>query len=341
MNVRCCSLVVWLVCGTGTQAQWANLPNSDIYLFEITTNEKGKLLFQNPVRVTKNPMYDNQPWWLPDGSGFLYASVQGELDTTKSDIYKYDLAKNRHMAVLNTARTAEFSPMMMPDKTTLSVVRILEDNTSQVLARCIDKTDECVAIFPQVRNVAYYTWLDANRAVLHLLGDPSLLVVANVLTGRMDTVAVDVGRCLQRTPGKQPMVAFVDKSSKPYRIKLLDGKSGKVSEVVRMAGDGNEDFCFMPDGSLLMGVGTFLLRYPYQEVNPAVAASRPTTVKQPNPKQDQSKTEKKSERKSQGWEPWEKVADLSHLPIGRFDRLAVDPTGSKLAVVVYPKSGTY
>src|SRR5205809_8007287 len=106
-------------------AQNEPLPATDIYLLEISTDKKGKLKFENPDRITKNENYDNEPWWYPDGSAILYAAVSDSSagDTSKADIYKYDVNSKKTRVVINTPQTAEYSPALMPNKTGISVVR--------------------------------------------------------------------------------------------------------------------------------------------------------------------------------------------------------------------------
>ncbi|MFI5135063.1 MAG: TolB family protein, partial [Chitinophagales bacterium] len=70
------------------------LPNTDIYLLDISTDQKGKMHFENPSLVVKNDKYDNQPWWSTDGTYLLYCSVR---DTSKADVYKYTLSTSKNM----------------------------------------------------------------------------------------------------------------------------------------------------------------------------------------------------------------------------------------------------
>lgn len=316
-----------LMLGFAASSQPDDMPDTDIYLLDIATNAKGKLVFENPRKITKNAGYDNQPWWYPDGSALLYASVAADSDTPRADINKYLLSSGRTLTVINTPRTAEFSPMLMADKTHISVVRILEDNQTQVLARCADHNDECITLFPKITNVAYYVWLDNNRVAMALLDEEMPLVIGNLANGRVDTIATHVGRCLQRVPGRNPVLAFVDKSKRPWTIRLYDGRSGKISALVPVAGNDDEDFAFMPDGSVLMGSGPFLYRHV-----PA-ALQQPTRTTAAAGKSDEKKPE---DKKSSGL--WEKVADFSQTPVRQFYRIAVSAAGDKLAVVTYTGS---
>ncbi len=340
-------LLVAVTCYAAFAQEEMTLPETDIYLLDISTDKKGYLVFENPALITKNEGYDNEPWWYPDGSAFLYAAVRDTTsrnDTLRSDIYKYTLSDQKITAIIRTPKTAEFSPMVPPNKVGISVVRVLEDDTTQMLERCMDKLDECEPLFPKIKKVGYYMWIDANRALLYIVGDPAILVVANSSTGKVDTVAEDVGRCLQKLPGKNLQIAFVDKGSNPWTIKLYDGKSGKVSGVVPTLED-QEDFCFMPDGSLLMGSGSKLYHYvpPVALATTARSQSSHSTTttgkgaansKNASNAQPEKPQDKKPKKKNDTG-PWEEVADFDGTPVYQFYRLAVSPKGNKLALVTY------
>lgn len=316
------------------------LPITDIYLLDISLDKKGKLQFQNPALITKNENYDDQPWWYPDGSGILYASVHDSSarDSSKADIYKYDMRSQKTSVVINTPRTAEYSPMIPPNKIGISVVQVLEDDTTQFLCRCDNATDECTSLLPKQKKVAYYVWIDASRVAFVVLSDPWMLLMANLTTGKIDTLAEDVGRCLQKVPGKNLQIAFVDKVSNPWTIKTYDGKGGKISGVVPTLEE-QEDFCYMPDGSLLMGSGSQLFRYVPPMATPTTAHGAPVTSKNApsNSKNTPSKPEKPKEEKGKKKDhgPWEMVADFKNTPLYQFYRLAASPKGDKLAIVTY------
>jgi hypothetical protein len=306
------------------------LPATDIYLVDISIDKRGNTVFENPALITKNENYDNEPWWYPDGSAIMYASVHDSSarDSSRADVYRYDMRTHQTSVVINTPQTAEFSPEIVPNKTGISVVRVMPDG-SQVFAKCNDKEDNCETLLPKMKNVGYYVWIDASRVALYLLGDPAILVVVNLATGKTDTIAEDVGRCLQKVPGKNVQIAFVDKASNPWTIKMYDGKGGKVSSVVPTMDD-QEDFCFMPDGSLLMGSGTGLYKYTPPAALAATVGSRsaPVNKNAPPPPPAKEKGKKKDS-------PWEQVADFKNTNLYQFYRIAVSPKGDKMAVVTY------
>lgn len=340
-SVMLTKMVVAVICFVAHGQDSLELPVTDIYLLDISTDKKGRLQFQNPALITKNENYDNEPSFYPDGSAILYAAVHDSSagDSSKADIYKYDMRTQKTSIVINTPLTAEFSPMLMPNKTAISVVRVLQDNNSQVFARCSDKEDDCTTLIAKLKNVGYYAWIDGSRVALYIVGDPATLVVANLTTGKIDTIAEDVGTCIKKVPGKNLQIAFVDKGSNPWTIKTYDGKSGKVSGVVPTLED-HEEFCYMPDGSLLMGSGSGLFHYiPPVSLTTATSsrgapASKNESASSKNaPGKPEKQKEEKSKKNDTG--PWEQVADFKDTALYQFYRLAASPKGDKLAVVTY------
>src|SRR5215467_8399072 len=55
----------------------------------VTIEHSGISVGKPVINITNNPGYDNQPFFLPDSSGLLFASNR---DGKQTDIYRYDIA---------------------------------------------------------------------------------------------------------------------------------------------------------------------------------------------------------------------------------------------------------
>lgn len=280
------------------------LPATDIYIMTIAKNEKGKWLVGTPEKITPWQGYDNQPYFLPDGTGILYTSIR---DSTKADIYKFTFQFAKTTELSHTPLTSEYSPMLMPDKTGISCVRVLEDDSTQLLSK-MSAGDEYVPLFPKLNPVGYYCWASNDVAAMFVLGEPQTLQLGNIKTGVVKKVGERIGRCMQRMPGKSSngfyFVQF-NEDSTSSSINFYDLKTNKTSEIVNTI-PGEEDFAVLPDGTFLMGSEGVLYKY------------SPATATTPADKD------------------WKSIADFTGTAVEKFYRIAVSFTGDKIAVVTYP-----
>lgn len=274
-------------------------PDSEIFLADL---DLAHARVGPPRNLTNRPGYDNQPAFLPDGSGFLYvADVDGP-----TDVFRYTFATGAVSRVTATPE-AEYSPT--PLDRGFSAVRVgspdadVEPFTeSQQLWRYDDTGKAVENLLPDVRRVGYHAWLDARRVAIVRVGPnaepPHALVLADLRTGKRTPLAPDAGRSMV-ADGRD--LLFVDKHADPWVITRVT-RSGKITEVAPMPpndpGEGedarSEDFRVLPDGTLLAAHGTRLLRW----------------------------------RGS-----WEVLADLPEVA-GSIKRLAVSPDGTRLLFVV-------
>lgn len=279
-------------------------PDSDIFLVEVDL-AAGRVGV--PRNLTARPGYDNQPAFLPDGSGFLYvADVDGP-----TDVFRYTLATGRITRVTQSPE-AEFSPTPLPGGG-FSAVRVgapeadVEPYTdSQQLWRYDDAGRAVAALLPGLGRVGYHAWVDAGHVVLVRVGPgaepPNPLVLAELATGTLTPLAHDAGRSLAVTPDGG--ILFVDKhradawavaevrpGTPPVPWAPTPPNLPGEPEAAR-----SEDLRLLPDGSLLMAHGSWLLR-----------AAR-----------------------GSGWVP---LAELPGLG-GDIKRMALSPDGTHLALVV-------
>jgi hypothetical protein len=275
----------------------AGPPATDIYLADLRV-VRDRLTVGTPVNITNRPGYDNQPAFLPDGRSILYTSIRD----SQADIYRYDIARARSTRVTNT-RESEYSPTPLPNGAGFSVIRVEADSTQRLWAFDLDGTHARL-VLDSIKPVGYHAWADDHTLVLFVLGSPPTLQIADAAAraARGDTIARDIGRSLQRIPGRQS-VSFVQRDSVagPW-LQELDVRTRRVTKLAKPpAGGGADFFAWMPDGSVLTASGTKLYRW--------------------DPKR--------------GGE-WEELADLAAAQLTNLTRLAVSPNGARLAIVAAP-----
>ena len=270
---------------------------TDIYLSSLRV-EDGRVQVGMPVNVTARPGYDNQPFFLPDGRAFLYTSIR---EDSQADVYRYDL-RTATSVRLTATRESEYSPTPLPGGTGFSAVRVEADSTQRLWAFNADGTQPRL-VLDSIKPVGYHAWGDAHTLVLFVLGSPPTLQIADARApGRPgEVVARDIGRSLQRVPGREA-VAFLQRDSVAGAwIKEVDVRTGVVTPLVR-ALEGADFFTWTPGRIVLMARGTKLYQW--------------------NPRR--------------GGE-WEEAADLGAAGLTNVTRLAVSPKGDRLAIVAVPR----
>lgn len=268
----------------------AQAPSTDIYLADLRISG-GRVSVGAPLNVTSRTGYDNQPAFLPNGRAFLYTSVR---DDAQADIYLYDLRSHSSRRVTTTTES-EYSPTPMPDGARFSTVRVEADSTQRLWAFDLDGQHPRV-VLEAIKPVGYHAWVNDHTLGLFVLGSPATLQLADARTGLATVEARDIGRSLQKVPGREAL-SFVQRDSVLGAwIKEVDVRSRQLRPIVR-AVENADFFAWTPGGILLQAQGTKLYQW--------------------NPQRGGS---------------WEEVADFA----GRLDnitRLAVSRDGKRLALV--------
>lgn len=243
---------VILFTATGLMAQ---PPNSEIYVFDFKI-WLDQYSLSNPMNVTSNPgFYDNQPYFTPNGDGFLYVSAD---ESGKTDVYLFDLIGNERRRLTYTPEVSEFSPTIMPDKKQFSVV-ILEDNGTQKLWKYFVDAPIAKQVL-SIDKVGYHAWIDENQLALFIVGnnDNTLNIVNADGSGRKE-VAHKIGPSIHKIPGENK-VSFLDMSSRKTMIKSYDLASGAIEDIVE-GQPNSQHYTWTPNGLILMGDGKKLYKF--------------------------------------------------------------------------------
>ena len=272
-------------------AQPQGPPGTDIWVADLSVRD-GHVSIGKPVNVIARPGYDNQPVFLPDGSGLLYTRIG---DDGHADIWRYDFATHAARAVTTTPES-EYSPTFMPTSGGISVVRVELDST-QRLWRLDPDGGHPTLLFLKIKPVGYHAWAGDSTLALYVLGNPNALVFARLGSEKADTVARNIGRALQRIPGRHA-VSFVqiEDSTKSWLMEL-NADSATVRRLILLP-RGAEFHVWTSNGLVLTSDGTVLYQWD-----------------------------------SRGAASWQRVADLNALGLKGVTRLAVSATGDQLALV--------
>jgi WD40 repeat protein len=265
-------------------------PATDIFLVELKKGPTDRLRTGQPVKISTSSGYNNQPSFLPDGRGILYTSIKDK----QADIYRYDLGAGSTSRITDTPES-EYSPTLMPDGKSISVVRVEADGT-QRLWKFPLAGGSPELVLEKIKPVGYHLWIDQNTLVLFVLGKPNNLQLVDLRSGKAEWVADNPGRILRRVP-HQEKFSYVQKvSDQEWLIKIFDLKSRSAADFVKTF-PGAEDYAWTPAGVLLMANGSKLFA-----------------------------------RKGSDW-AWVEVADFSSAGLKNITRIAVSPKGDRIALV--------
>jgi len=219
-------------------------PSTEVYLFELS-----KAGLANPVNISQNPGYDNQPSFWPDNRSLLYArTVNGQ-----TEIARYWIKTGQTDIITRTFQGGEYSPTAIPNTQAISAIRL--DTTGLQLLYRYDLEGSSVPIHPSLK-IGYHAWIHPDQLVAFVLGDTFTLQQIHVPSGEVVILRDSIGRSLHKMPHLDA-ISFVDKAVTPWSIKKMDLKTGDVSNLVELNGS-EEDYAWLPDGTLIMGKGNIL-----------------------------------------------------------------------------------
>ncbi|MEM9339520.1 MAG: hypothetical protein AAGA66_12375 [Bacteroidota bacterium] len=219
-------------------------PDTEIYLFDVGED----LQLTNPVNISSNPGYDNQPSFWEDGKSVLYArTVAGQ-----TEIAHYSIETGATKIITNTLQGSEYSPTQMPDGR-ISSIRL--DTTGVQFLYAYDMQGTYEVLIPDLV-IGYHAWINEAALLAFVLDEPPTLQIIDTYSYDSQIIKENIGRSLHKIPGSKE-ISFVDKSQEPWRIYARDhdGNDRLLTETL----EGSEDFCWTPNGEkIFMGKGSKL-----------------------------------------------------------------------------------
>lgn len=270
-------------------------PSTEVFLAPLVWTNSS-VTVGPPVNISNNPGYDNQPSFLPDSSGVLFASNR---DTKQNDIYKYDIGSKQLIQLTKTAEN-EYSPLVALDGKSFITVH----GTEQSLFRYdMDGSNPRVAFQYGKELIGYHVWTTATEFAAFILANqqatpptPQSLQVINTTTGKGEIIETNTGRSLLRRIGYDT-ISFVSKTDpQKWVIKQFDIKTHAVSTITETV-PRSEDLTWLPDGRIVMASGSKLFVW------------------------------------QTGAAGWTELADLTAAGIKRITRLSASRDGKHLAIV--------
>ncbi len=226
-------------------------PATDLYLAAIPVGPVSTASFEVAVNISDSPGYDNQPSFLPDGSGLLFSSMR---DGKQTDIYRYDITTKKLSQVTSTPES-EYSPTVTPDQRGFSVVRVEADGAQRLWRFNLDGSNPRL-VLENIKPVGYHAWIDDTHVALYVLGTgnaPATLQLADTKTGLAIVAVTGIGRSILVRP-RTGTISYLATGETPRVLKELDRKTGASRTLIAPV-EGSQDCAWMPDGRLLMARG--------------------------------------------------------------------------------------
>src|SRR6478672_8839543 len=86
----------------------AQVPDTDLWLFDITQSKTGQYSITNGRNITNRKGYDNQPFFNKAGDKLFYVSIG---DDKQADVYSYKPGSKKSERITSTP-VSEYSPRL-------------------------------------------------------------------------------------------------------------------------------------------------------------------------------------------------------------------------------------
>lgn len=264
---------------------------TEVYLFDFIKNDSTHFELKKPVNISDNEgFYDNQPSFLLDGTGVLFASTRNK----QTDIALYNLENQTKSWLTNTA-DSEYSPTQTPNKKYFTAVKLEKDGTQLLWQFRFSRKKPKILL--QNLKVGYHTWFDKKMIVSFVLGDPPTLMTSNLKAKIRYRLAKNIGRSIHKIPNSK-LISYINHEHgdhEIYSINPINSEEKYITDAIK----GSQDMAWTPDGTIIMGKGNTLYKF--------------------TPNLDKK---------------WIAFATLKDFKLNGITRIAISPTGTKIAIVV-------
>jgi len=207
--------------------------STDIWLGQLNwVNEK--VVIEGLRKLTDLPRYTNQPYFFDEKTLYFTQSVMMN-GVDQTDIFRLDVA-TLQIQNLTNSQDSEYSPTPMPNNQGLSVIKV-NDSGKQELWQLNWEGNTVAHLLPGIEPIGYQVWVDDNHLMLFVLGEPHMLVKADIRDASDSSGAVvdtNIGPSLWRIPDSDFFSYTVEELTAEetrWRLKFQHAKYNLASGV--------------------------------------------------------------------------------------------------------------
>jgi hypothetical protein len=225
--------------------------NTDVFLLEMT-NENGRTIVSNPINISNNEGYDNQPSYYNDDTILFSSTRNGQ-----TDIAQYQISSGEISWLTNTTVGSEYSPTRIPDSNDFSAIRL--DTTGLQRLYQYDMASGKSVLIRKDAKIGYHAWFSPAILINTVLVENRMDLVLSNLKGHTNTIIQkNVRRSLHKIPNTK-LISYIVKDEDTWRIKSLDPMNGST-KLIGTLPKSTEDICWMADGTFLVSSGNLLYK---------------------------------------------------------------------------------
>ena len=219
-------------------------PSTEVYLFDLKL-DGSDVKVSNPLNISNNEGYDNQPHFMPDGKSILFTSNHNG----QTEIVRYYMTDARKERLTNTPGS-EYSPTPTPDGKHFSSILLEKDGTQLLWQYPLGSGAAKVLV--QDLKIGYHAWVNENQIISFVLGDPNTMQLSDLADGESKIIAQNIGRSLHKIPGSKLMSFIHKENENEWFVKTFDSESGEIKNLLHTL-TGFEDMAWIDGKTILMG----------------------------------------------------------------------------------------
>jgi len=239
---------------------YSQLNQSNIYSFDYIVNGN-HVSISNPLQLSafNENGYNNQAYFLNSDEIIFSSNYKNQEET---DLWILDLKSYHLKRFTNTPDRNEFSPQLTPNSENISCVIQTPDEEQFLWIYPLNKENFGTPVIKNLKNVAYYKWINRNVIAIFTLDEINKLILYNISTKDSEVITENPGRCIQSD--KEGNLFFVQKVGNTNFLKKYNIISKTAQTLISMPGE-TEDFIFLNENLILCTSQNNLLSYSINE----------------------------------------------------------------------------